>query len=217
MKPYTSLFLLSFLLPLPLLCAQQQAESINSWKFLEYKLITAPKSLDKKAHILRLIPACISGAAASMVSSDGFDYIAKHHGGISEKRRHYTIGLFGVLGASFIYGIADAIIQHEVDLQTIYSFISQWPEYKKYTPTQLHSIFDDVYEMYLFDPHSYKYHHNALDSLTIARNHIFYKFPEVYGFHYKTAGFSLRTKRILWQFLDFAPVKMVLNTIKLFV
>lgn len=191
-------------------------ESIDPWKFVEYKLMTAPKSLDKKAHILRLIPACITGAAAGMLSADGLDYVAKHHGQISINKRHYATGLSSILGASFIYGIADVIIQHEIDLQTIHSFITQWPEYKKYTPVQLHSLFDDVYEMYLFDPYSYKYYHNALDVLSIARNHVLYQFPEVYGFHYKKTGFSYRTKRLVWQLMNFTPVKMVLNTVKLF-
>lgn len=218
MKKTISLCLLTLMLGPTFLCTYQN-ESIDPWKFIEYKLITISQSLDKKAHILRLIPACISGVIiGNITNSFGVvDNIANLYERDYKTIKNCTQGLIGTLGASFIYKIADTIIQHEVDMQTIHAFVTQWPEYKKYTPQQLHTIFDDVYEMYLFDPYSYKYYHNALDVLTIARNYIYYQFPETYGFHYKKTGISNNTKRIVNQFLNFAPVKMILNTIKLFV
>ncbi len=219
-KSFNTILSLIILISSSFLYTKQNPESIDSWRFIEYNLITKPNSLNKKANILRLLPAYLGGAAFGIITKPANllnNFIRDTYGEFSEKERNYTIGITSILGASLIYGIVDTIIQHEVDLQMIHAFIIQWPKNKKYTPKQLHTIFNDVYDMYLFDPYSYKYYHNALDALVIARNNIYYQFPKTYGHIYKRTGITNRSKRLVFKLLNFAPIKMILNTIKLFV
>ena len=220
-KSFKTIFFLSMLISSSFLYTEQDPKSIDPWRFTEYQLITKPQSFNKTIHIMQLIPAFFVGLSTSFTTSILFpttsypyEYDTEK---FSKKIIYSTIGITGILGASLLYGMTDSLIQYKVNLQTIHCFIKQWPEYKKYTPEQLHTIFNDVYDMYLFDPRSYKYYNNAIDALTIARNHVYYQFPETYGHLYKRTGLTNRSKRLVFKLLNFAPIKMILNTIKLFV
>lgn len=194
-------------------CLYSQNNTIDPWKFIEYKLVTAPNSLSKKGHLLRFIPASLIGALTGVVLNlDNYRSI-KYVLRFLTDNYDYKTALASTLSASLVYSFIDIITQQIVDAQAIHAFIIQWPEYKKYTPAQLQPIFDDVYEMYLFDPNSAKYKNNAADALIIAREYIEAHSTEAYG---KKSAYNC-TKYVAKNILKFAPVKMIVNTIKLFV